>query len=604
MRSVEYNTGDTSMRSVTDEKVEEILAANDIVDVVSGYVKLEKKGKYFFGLCPFHNEKTPSFSVTPSKQIFYCYSCQKGGNAFHFLMQVENLRYIEAVKMLAEKSNITFHVEYSEEEIKKFQKNQQLIEMYTEAARFYHENLVGKQGEKARQYLAKRQISHASIIKFGLGYAPNEEKVLLRHLIQKKFNQQLIQESGLVLAKQSHVKDRFYGRLMFPIFDLRGNVIAFGARVLDERLPKYLNSPETLIYNKSKNLYGLNFARKIGSKKLLVVEGYMDAVSLYQWNIPYVVASLGTSLTQEQAKLLRTYASEVIIAYDADAAGQKATLRGLDMLEAMGIHVKVLQLPQGKDPDEYIRLHGTQKFEQCLENALSFLEYKVANLKASVPLNTTMGQAEFLNKTADILARVNNSIERELYIKKLSREYPIREETLFAEVIKRTQGLLQPPKKQVVDAKKTQHMEQKSKTKTGENKTIKVILSLLVLHNDLYRKNQQIMKKALFHGDEGVLYEAIIDRIQNGRGIRPDEFLNMVQAEQASMYVYLMEKECTFENPERALADLLKSAEREQLKKRQSEILELLKGNAVKDETTIRELQKELFDILTRMKGM
>jgi DNA primase len=342
-----------------EEIVEEVRTANDIVDVVSEYVKLDKKGKDYFGLCPFHKEKTPSFSVAPNKQIFYCFGCGKGGNVFQFIMNAENLDYIEAVRLLADRARIQLPEGNDEEEAAKAKVRQTLMNINLQAARYFYETLRSHRGDAAREYLKKRGITENTVKKFGIGYSSEDRADLYKYLANKGFEKTDLLKSGLVLQGNSgNCHDRFYGRVMFPIFDIRGNVIAFGGRVMDNTTPKYVNSPETPVYHKGRHLYALNFAKNSGEKRLIIVEGYMDVISLHQSGIINTVASLGTALTENQGRLLRKYAEEIVISYDADTAGQSATLRGLDILGYMGSTVKVLTVPDGKDPDEFIGKNG------------------------------------------------------------------------------------------------------------------------------------------------------------------------------------------------------------------------------------------------------
>jgi len=351
-----------------EQIIEEVRLRNDIVEVVSGYVKLEKKGRSYWGLCPFHNEKTPSFSVEPNKQFFYCFGCNKGGSVIHFIMNIENLEFVEALKFLADRAGIALPETEDPQEREKAEQRKVILEINRQAARFYFRSLAGKDGLKAQNYLKKRGLLAKTIKQFGLGYAPAEWDGLTRELLKQHFPADLLIKSGLsIRAKSGELVDRFRDRIMFPIFDIRGNIVGFGGRVLDGSMPKYMNSPDTPVYNKSRELYGLNYARMSPSKRLLIVEGYMDVISLHQAGIDFAVASLGTALTRMQAWILKKYSEEVIIAYDSDSAGQAATMRGLDILEETGCNVKVLILPEGKDPDEYIRIHGPDKFKNLID---------------------------------------------------------------------------------------------------------------------------------------------------------------------------------------------------------------------------------------------
>ena len=402
----------------SDELIEEIRIHNDIVEVVSEYVRLENRGKNYFGLCPFHREKTPSFSVESGKQIFYCFGCGKGGNVFQFISLAEKLDYIESVRLLADRAKIVLPESDDTEQAEKAKLKQLVLNINLLAARYYHELLNTGKGEAAAAYLSKREISESTARRFGLGYSTDEWDGLVRHLKSNGIEEEHMLQSGLIMrSSKGTLYDRFKGRLMFPIFDIRGNVIGFGGRVLDNTLPKYVNSPETAVYSKGKHLYALNFAKNASSNKLVVVEGYMDVISLHQNGIGNAVASLGTALTESQGRILKKYSEEIIISYDADTAGQAATQRGLDLLSEIGCNVKVLTVPDGKDPDEYIRKNGAEAFKKLVNGALSLVEYKIKVLRSEQDLTTTEGKIAFLNKVAAVLTKVDNVMEREMYIK-------------------------------------------------------------------------------------------------------------------------------------------------------------------------------------------
>jgi DNA primase len=595
------------MQNFSNEQIDEVLGANDIAEVVSGYVKLEKKGKYLFGLCPFHNEKTPSFSVTPSKQIFYCYSCQKGGNVLHFIMELEKLRFMDALRFLAERGRVSLPENLTKEEEERISASKEMIKMNTDAARYFHQCLMDQKGKEAFDYLVKRKIVNSTIIKFGIGYALKDWDSLLNHLRKQGYTDKSIIASGLVIQnKDGKVFDRFRGRLMFPIFDIRGSVIGFGGRVLDDSLPKYMNSPETIIYHKARNLYGLNFVRKSGEKKIIIVEGYMDVVSLHQHGIINAVASLGTALTHEQGKLLRMYGEEIIISYDSDKAGQKATHRGLEIMEEIGCDVKVLKIPRGKDPDDFIKTYGKESFQKLLRQSVTFLEYKVEALKQELDQTSTAGQVDFLNKTADILSKISNSIQREMYIKKLALDYGIRESSLEYEVEKRMKKNMDKNTKmlKVEDYHQRANRNLPGQEEPKASKYKKILLCLLCLDNPIYKSVIEHLDENLFVSEEeGRLYHLVIEKIKKGSGIRPAEFLAEVPERDVSEFVAIFEKDCIFEDNKKAFLDILKKLELDQLKRRQEEILELLKKNEAKDEEYNGQLKSELSEILMKMKN-
>lgn len=589
-----------------EELIEEIRMNNDILDVVGEYVKLEKKGKNYFGLCPFHREKTPSFSVDNTKQMYHCFGCGKGGSVIQFVMDAENLDYIEAIKLLAEKARITLPEGDSEEEKKRALKTQEIIKINTDAARFFYEQLNEKKSSVAREYLQKRKVSEGIIKKFGIGYSSEEWDLLYRFLKSKNYSDEDLLASGLILAKKngSGCFDRFRERVMFPIFDLRGNVIGFGGRVLDASMPKYMNSPETLVYNKRKNLYALNFAKNSGDKRIIVVEGYMDVISLYQFGIINTVASLGTALTESQGRILKKYAEEIIISYDADTAGQAATMRGLNLLDDIGCNVKVLLIPKGKDPDEFIKANGADAFRKLVDNALSLVEYKIKVLKSQIDTTSIEGKISFLNKAADILSKLDNSVEQEMYIKKISQEYDISQESMFAEVIKRIK-----PRGNYKPTIKTEEFKSKKVGNTvqsgGDNliQYERIILSLLCIDNSLYRKIEDRINLELFTLEENrKAAEIIFTKIKDKKGIVPAELLNLVSNESASNFASLIQGECNFEDNLRAILDIIKKIEGIKLDKRQKEILNMISSSDNKEE--IDRLKSELKNILIQRKSM
>jgi len=585
-----------------DELIEEVRINNDIVDVISEYVKLDKKGKDFFGLCPFHKEKTPSFSVVPAKQIFYCFGCGKGGNVIHFVMNAENLDFIESVKLLAEKARITLPEGKDEEEQEKARIRQEIIKINTEAARYFFNNLHSPQGEKGRAYLEARKLSEQVVRKFGLGYSPVEKDALFKHLTGKGFEIEYILKSGLVLAgKNNGYYDRFAGRMMFPIFDIRGNVIAFGGRVLDSSTPKYINSPETPVYSKSRNLYALNFAKNSGTKRIIIVEGYMDVISLHQRGIINTVASLGTALTDSQGRILKKYAEEIIISFDADTAGQAATMRGLDILNDVGCNVRVLIIPQGKDPDEYIKANGAESFNKLIENSISLVEYKIRVFEKNENLDTIEGKVKLLNKVADVLSKVDNNVEREMYIKKLAQQYDITQESIFAEILKRNKP--RSNFRKAITITGTADRKTFGKTQTGISQGIEheemMLLALLCIDNSLFHFiKSQVALSDYSCDNAGQLAEIIYSRLENKKGIVTAELLNTVDFTLANVFLKIVETECKFDDNKKAAMDIIKKVKLHKLNKRQEEILSILSGKNGISEGDVEKLKIELNSII------
>jgi len=591
----------------SEELIEEIRISNDIVDVVSEYVRLEKRGKNYFGLCPFHREKTPSFSVEPGKQIFYCFGCGKGGNVFQFITLAEKIDFTEAVRLLADRAKIALPESDDPKEAEKAKLKQQVLSINLSAARYYNDALYSKEGEIALRYLKKRDISEHTARKFGLGYSPAGWDSLYRHLVKNGFTEDQMLKSGLIMqGKKGNLYDRFRGRLMFPIFDIRGSVIGFGGRVLDDSLPKYINSPETVVYSKGRHLYGLNYAKNSGSKSIIVVEGYMDAISLYQNGINNVVASLGTALTESQGRILKKYAEEIVISYDADAAGQAAVMRGLNLLSDIGCNVKVLVIPEGKDPDEYIRKNGADAFKKLVDGALSLVEYKIKMLRKEQDLSTTNGKIAFLNKAAAVLAKVSNSMEREMYIKKLASEYEISEEAILSEVLRRTRytGGKKLKTSSTVELKK----EIKEPANKIDEKIIhdeRFILSLLCVDNSIYPvvKEHFIIDQIIDEENKRIA-EAIFGRLEDKKGITAAELMNIVSAESAGEFARILEEECHCDDNTRAILGKMKDIRISLAEKRLQQVLDILKDEKNLPKGVVDKLKLELKNLILKIQEL
>lgn len=413
---------------ISEDVIQKVKDLNDIVDVISETVRLKKAGKYYTGLCPFHNEKTPSFTVTPSKQIFKCFGCGEAGNVISFVMKTKNVSFVEAVHILADRANI--QIVESNEDKKIMDINQKLYKINVEAARYFFYNL--KNNKTALKYLKDREITQKTINKFGLGYALDSWDGILNHLKQKGYSTLDILSAGLIVkGKNNSFYDRFRNRIIFPVFDYRGRVIGFGGRVLDNSKPKYLNSPETNIFKKGTNLYGINFAIKQNKiDSFIIVEGYMDCISLHQQGINCAVASLGTALTPMQSKLLKRYSNKVLVSYDADLAGQNATLRGLDILKEDGFDINVLSIPKGKDPDEFIRKNGKEAFLSLVNNSMELIDYKIQKAVEGIKLNNPSNKIKYATKALDVIKELK-PIERDVYINKLSEKVDITEQALY-----------------------------------------------------------------------------------------------------------------------------------------------------------------------------
>lgn len=421
---------------IPEDVIERVRESNDIIDVISEYVPLKRRGKNYIGLCPFHKEKTPSFSVQQDKQIYHCFGCGEGGNVISFIMKYRNLGFVEAVGLLAERANIIIPESGSSISNEKISLRQKTYEINREAARFFYINLRGNAA--AINYFKNRGINADIIKRFGLGYAVNDSNSLMNYLTRKKYSPDMMEKAGLVIKKDSSIYyDRFRNRVMFPVLDVRGRIIGFGGRVLDDSKPKYLNSPETPVFNKGNNLYGLNIAVKGKmDRKIIIVEGYMDVIALHQYGITNAVASLGTALTKEQARLIKRYADRVIISYDADTAGQAATLRGLNILKDAGLDVFIINIPKGKDPDEFVRSEGKDVFMECVENAMPLTEYLIRRRSEGFELSSTEGKIGFTKACARVLGEIDDPVTVDAYVVKLSGETGISSRALYDEISK------------------------------------------------------------------------------------------------------------------------------------------------------------------------
>lgn len=395
--------------------LDELNSRNPIEDVVGQYVALTRKGSNLFGLCPFHGEKTASFSVKPEKGIYYCFGCHKGGGAVNFIMEIESLSYPDAVRFLAKRAGL--EIPEDNQKDSQYKVKERLWALSKAAARFFNQQLKNPGAEEVRAYIAKRGLSASTVTRFGLGFAPNRWTALLDAMTAQGFTKEELLQAGLVLQNKEKgtLYDRFRNRLMFPIIDVRGNVIGFGGRVMDDSTPKYLNSPETIIFNKRRNLFAMNVVKKSKQGYIILTEGYMDAIALHQHGFDCAVASLGTSLTQEHADLLSKYTNEVFLTYDGDAAGQNATQRAIPMLEKAGLKVKVLRMQGAKDPDEFLNKYGADRFKLLLEGSENQAEYRLRALAAKYDLSLDEQKVEFAKAAAELISTYSTAVERELY---------------------------------------------------------------------------------------------------------------------------------------------------------------------------------------------
>ena len=449
--------------------IDELVARNPIEDVVGQYVNLKRSGANMFGLCPFHGEKTASFSVAPDKGIYYCFGCHKGGGAINFMMELEGLSYPDAVRALAKRAGM--EVPEDEQYQSRYRQQERLWALMKEAARYFHAQLYSPAGAEGLAYAQKRGMPKGTLTTFGIGFAPNTWSGLTDAMKKKGYTDQELIDAGLVSQKGNRIFDRFRNRLMFPIIDIRGNIIGFGGRVMDDSTPKYLNSPETVIFNKRKNLFGLNLAKKSKLGYLILVEGYMDAIALHQYGFDCAVASLGTSLTEEHAVLLSRYTEQVVLIYDGDEAGQRATRRAIPMLEKAGISVKVLKMRDAKDPDEYLKKFGPDKFKLLLEESSNRVEYQLNAIAKKYDLREDEQRIKFIQEAAELICTLGSPVQREVYGGRVAQAASISMEAMKLEVNKAFKRRIAREKKQQekINLAPAQALQPKSRTIRYDN---------------------------------------------------------------------------------------------------------------------------------------
>ena len=597
------------MVQYSDELLNEIRSRNDIVDIISQYVVLKRKGRNYFGLCPFHNEKSPSFSVSPDKQIFKCFGCNVGGDVFRFIMKVENISFVESVQLLAERSGIELPSQMNEADEQRARLKKAVYDLNLAAAEFYHQNLYKPTSKEAQEYIKKRKLDNNTLKSFMIGYAGGNNE-LYAYLKEKGFHESVMMASSLIGKTESgRYYDKFRNRLMIPIQDVRNRVIAFGGRVLDDSKPKYINSPENIVYSKGRNLFGLNVAKRNTtgtSKRILIVEGYMDAISLYQRGITNVVASLGTALTDNQGRLLRRNAEQVILGYDADGAGQNAIVRGMGILQSMGVDIRILQISGAKDPDEFIVKYGPDRLRKCMDDAISVVEYKIKNLKQSLNIENVNDRIIFLNEMAKTLAEIDNTIEREVFIDKIAQTYKISKEAINAEVNKLLYKNTAKP--QILERNVTPIAQIKQDTVVDE-KTLrreKMLIYLLVNYpQESFKRVFSIVKPDLIKGEEN---KEIITKVYENysKGIDSENIIDWFEDEAIVNYISgILVEDFEITNVDKAIEDIEKLYLKESKISRRNEVLKLLEDKEKLTAEERIELENELNNLiidLVRMK--
>ncbi len=595
------------MLKYSEELIEEVRVNNDIVDVISQYVILKRSGRNFFGLCPFHKEKSPSFSVSPDKQIFHCFGCGVGGNVIHFISKIENINFRETIELLANRANIKLPTLNNYEDDKKAMLREKVYQINEETAKLYHQNLYNQNSKQAQEYIKKRKLDNKTLKSFMIGYSGRFDE-LYRYLKDRGYTEEEILASSLVnKTDDGKFIDRFRKRLMFPIQDVRGRVIAFGGRVLDDSKPKYINSPENIVYSKGKQLYGLNIAKKGDTKKIIIVEGYMDAISLYQRGITNVVASLGTALTEQQGRLLRNNSEQVIIGYDADGAGQAATIRGLEILKNMGCDIRVLQIYGAKDPDEFVIKYGPERFLKCVDASISLVEFKVKILKQELNIDNVNDKIKFLNQIAKILSSVDNNIEKEIYVDKISKEYGISKEAIYSEINKllyannSNRNILE---KQPMTGYIRKVKEEESKIDDAVLKREKMSIYVLINYpQESYNKLKDIITVDTIKMDKNKqIIKKLYEETEKGNIINSNNILDYFDDVDIINYLSgIMSYDFEISDINKCIEDLSSIYNKEKLLYIRNDIIKRLDDSEQLGDEEVRNLERELNEIVLKL---
>ena len=542
--------------------LQELVEKNDIVDVVSGYVRLTKRsGANQFGLCPFHSEKTPSFSVSPDRQIYHCFGCGKGGGVINFIMEIENLSFPEAVEFLAKRVGMPIPEEENSAESKR---RRRMLDLNRDAARFFHTCLKAPEGRAAQAYMNARQITPQTATRFGLGAAPDTWDSLRNAMHELGYRDQELFEAGLVRkGKNGGFYDTFRGRLMFPVIDVRGNVIGFSGRILGDGEPKYMNSPETLVFNKSRNLFAMNLAKKSKSGYIILAEGNIDVVMMHQAGFDSAVASLGTSLTAEQARLISRFTNEVVIAYDSDGAGKKASQRAIGLLEKLDVKVKVLSMTGAKDPDEFIKLKGADAFRNLLEKSDNHIDYRLQTVTNKYDLTVDEQKVEFLKEASELVARLSGSVERQVYAMRVASLAGVPNDVVAQEVERRhkkavrtacreNENKLSHPERQLQPGQKEFHYENPESAAAEEG-----IIRLLFLDQGLFKGKDLPEPEEFSSPALAQIYSALKTKFENGDIISTATLSATLPPELASLLAGVLQKPEALRNGEMALKDYI-----------------------------------------------
>ncbi len=539
------------MARFSDEFLTELRMRCDIEQVISPYVNLKRRGKNLVGLCPFHNEKTPSFTVYPDSQSFYCFGCGAGGEAIAFIRRAENVDFSEAVKFLCDKSGMVMPEENFDTSLS--QKRKRMYEINKEAARFFNACLFKEEGREGLEYFKSRGFKKSTITRFGMGYAPNEWRALLTYMRSLGYSYEELYEANLANRSEKNGKisyyDSFRNRVMVPIIDVRGNVVAFGGRVLDDSKPKYINTSDTLVYKKSLGVFGLNFAKNSGEKTLILVEGYMDAISLHQAGFTNAIACLGTAFTNEMAHLLSRYADEILLCYDADEAGQKATDRALGVLNSIGMKLRVIKLSGGKDPDEILKKYGPERFKSLIDGAANDIEFALLKARDGFELTTSDGKMKYLEKAAEILSKTRNVITQDIYSSRLSEELGVKKEAISARISEISRRSRRAEEKNFFKELPRKSISSANKTALANSTNLRcvraeeLLLATLFKNPDYFKYIEDELKVEDFTVDfHRRIFSIILERIIEQRSLELTFFSEEFSNEEMNEFVRITKK--------------------------------------------------------------
>ncbi|WP_454969343.1 DNA primase [Eubacterium sp.] len=548
------------MPSLSDSFLQELRLKTDVVDLISSYVSLKKRGNTYVGLCPFHNEKTPSFTVYENTQSFYCFGCGAGGDGVSFMRKIENLDYIDAVKVLAQRAGMQMPDDGYDDSLSK--KRRTVLEINRETARFYHNYMMSEQGKVGLQYFLNRGLSQKTIRHFGLGYAPNKWDELLKHLKSKGYNVSDMLAAGVVRKGEKGYYDYFRNRVMTPIIDVRGNFIAFGGRVLDDSKPKYINTSDTLAYKKTNEVFGLNYAKDSGKDSLILCEGYMDVIAMHQAGFTNAVAGCGTALTNEQVRLLSRYAKEIILVYDNDEAGQKALNKAISLFDQVDIEISIPTLSGGKDPDEIIKNLGRARFADMLENSSNEVEFAIMKLRRGFNLQTTQGKSQFASEAVKILANAT-PIEQDLYLSRLADELGIEKRALQAQLVEYSTRVAKGRKKREYnkiiddDLRKTRKESFEADTSTVSLKAQARVIGLLMTYPDCYSLCKNLSSDEFTAGFYKKAYETVSQRIRDNLSLELIMFNEVFTDDEMGKFTHLVSVSQNSSNPKKEFTDCI-----------------------------------------------